>query len=153
MAFKVNLCTNQRPALPWDGRNKHFVMKKRVDFTQAANQLATDEIMALFDVPAGVLVEEVLMNVVTADADIDAVDIGSFTVAEAAISADGFHDGTSIAATGLKRDLAGETYSKQDQAAGYMGTSDWIIGFTSKTAAQTLNGAVIDFYAVCVDLR
>ena len=152
MAFKVNLCTNESPALPWDGRNKHFVMKKRVDFTQAANQLAQNEIMALFDVPAGVLVEEVLMNVVTADADVSDVDIGSFTTAEAAISADGFMDGADISSTGLKRDLAGETYSRQDQAAGYMGTSDWIVGFTNKDA-DTLNGAVIDFYAVCVDLR
>jgi hypothetical protein len=127
-------------------------MKKRVDFTQAANQLAQNEIMALFDVPAGVLVEEVLMNVVTADADITDVDVGSFDTAEAAIAADGFMDGADISSTGLKRDLAGETYSKQDQSAGYMGTADWIIGFTNKDA-QALNGAVIDFYAVCVDRR
>jgi hypothetical protein len=93
------------------------------------------------------------MNVVTADAQIDAADIGSFNATtEAAIAADGFHDGTDIHTVGLKRDLAGETYSKQDQSAGYMGTADWIIGFTNKDA-QALNGAVIDFYAVCVDLR
>ncbi len=152
MAFAKNLTTSEGFSLPVDGLTKDVVLRKRVDFTAAANQLAQNEIMALFKIPAFVLVEEVFMVVRTADTDITDVDIGSFTTAGVAVSADGFMDGLSLAAEGLIRDLAGETYSPQDQTAGYMGTSDWVVGFTNKDA-QTIDGAIVDFFAVCKDLR
>jgi len=152
MAFAKNLTTSEGFSLPVDGLTKDVILRKRVDFTVAANQLAQNEIMALFKIPAFVLVEEVFMVVRTADTDITDVDIGSFTTAGVAVAADGFMDGLSLAAEGLIRDLAGETYSPQDQTAGYMATSDWVVGFTNKDA-QTIDGAVVDFFAVCKDLR
>jgi hypothetical protein len=152
MDFKVDLTTKEGYSLPVDGLTKDVVLRKRVDFTVAANQLAQNEVMALFKIPAFVLVEEVFMVVRTADADVTDVDIGSFTEAGVGVAADGFMDGLSLAALGLIRDLAGETYSPQDQTAGYMGTSDWVVGFTNKDA-QALDGAVVDFFAVCKDLR
>jgi hypothetical protein len=152
MAFTKDLTENDGYAPPVDGLNKKFVMKRRVDFTVAANQLANAQTMGLFNVPAGVLVEETLMNVVTPDADITDVDIGSFTTAGVAVVADGFVDGATLAAAGVVRDLAGETYSRQDGTAGYSSTSNWKIGFTNNDA-QTINEAVVDFFALCVDLR
>ncbi len=152
MAFDMDLTSRDGYAEPVDGIVKKFLMKKRVDFTVAANQLANAKKMGLFKVPAYVLVEEVAMVVRTADADITDVDIGRFSTAGVAAAVDAFVDGASLAVTGLIRDLAGETYSRQDGTAGYMGETDWIIGLTNNDA-DTINGAVIDFVAFCVDLR
>ena len=152
MAFDIDLTANEGAVLPWEGKDKYFVMKKRVDFTESANQLANAKSMGLFDIPAYVLVEEVFMVVRTADADITDVDIGRYSTAGVVASVDGFVDGATLAATGLVRDLAGETYSKQDGTFGYMGTSDWAIGLYNNDA-QTIDEAVVDFYAVCMDLR
>ncbi len=149
MAFKVDV--SDSAALPFDGKDKHFILKKRIDFTEAANQLAQNEIMAVFEIPADVLVEEVMLDVITADADVSDVDVGSFTTAGVGVAADGFLDGVDISTTGLKRDLAGETYSKQDGTAGYRAASAWMVGLTNKDA-DAVNGAVIDVYAVCQDL-
>ncbi len=152
MAFDVDLTSRESACEPVDGILKKFVMKRRVDFTQTANQLATAKTMGLFQVPAYVLVEEVFMVVRTADADITDVDIGRFSAAGVVAAVDAFVDGATIAATGLVRDLAGETYSRQDGTAGYMGEAAWAIGLTNNDA-QTINEAIIDFFAVCVDLR
>ncbi len=153
MAFTKDPTASDGYAVPVDGVvGKQFQMNRRVDFRLSANQLAQNEIMALFKVPTGVLVEEVIPYVETADADVTDFDIGSFTTAGVAVAADGFLDGASLASAGAVRDLAGETYSRQDGTAGYCSTSNWIIGLTNKDA-DTLNGAVVNFVAVCRDLR
>ena len=153
MAFTKDLTTTDGYAVPVDGVvGKEFQMNRRVDFSVAANQLAQNEIVALFKVPAGVLVEEVIPYVETPDTDVTDVDIGGFTTAGVAIVADGFIDGGTLAAAGAVRDFAGETYSRQDGTAGFCSTSNWIIGLTNKDA-DTLNGAVVNFVAICKDLR
>jgi hypothetical protein len=108
--------------------------------------------MGLFKVPAGVLVEEVLMRVKTPDADVTDVDIGAYSTAGVAVSADGFMDGATLANAGIVRDLAGETYSRQDGTAGYSSTSEWMIGLLNNDA-DTINEAVVEFIAICVDCR
>ncbi len=152
MAFDIDLTSRESASEPVDGILKKFVMKRRVDFTQTANQLAQTKTVGLFKVPAYVLVEEVFAVVRTADADVTDVDLGSFSSAGVAVAADGFIDGGTLATTGLKRDLAGETYSRQDGTAGYMAETDWCIGLTNNDA-DPINGAIVDFYAACVDLR
>ena len=125
MAYDLDL-TDNSASLAWDGRNKQVVLTKEVDFSVAANQLANTKNMCLFNIPAGVLIDEVLAIVKTADAD--------------------------ISTTGIKRDLAGETYSKTNGTAGYYCTVDTDIVVTNNDA-QTINGAVVVFVALCTDLR
>ncbi len=152
MAFDIDLTSRDGYAEPVDGIVKKFLMRRRVDFTAAANQLANAKTMGLFKVPAYVLVEEVAMVVRTADAQVTDVDIGRFSTAGVVAAVDAFADGASLAATGLIRDLAGDTYSRQDGTAGYMGEADWIIGLTNNDA-DMINDAIVDFVAFCVDLR
>jgi hypothetical protein len=153
MAIHIDLTSAEGYAVPVDGAvGRTFQMVRHVDFTETANQLAQTEIMALFKVPAGVLVKEVMIYVETADADVSDVDIGNASSAGVTISADGFVDGATLASTGLKRDLAGETYSLQDGTAGYCSTSDTIIILTNNDA-DTINGAIVNFIARCEDCR
>lgn len=149
MAFTVDKTSGDGYALPRDGQGKTFVLEKEVDFSLAANQLAQTEIMALFKIPADVLVQEVLMEVLTADTDVTDVDIGSFTTAEVAVAADGFVDGGTLASLGYVRDVSGETYSPP---TGYISTGDWIVGLTNNDA-NAINEAKVRFLAVCLDLR
>jgi len=152
MAFTIDLTENESYAKPVDAVDRHFVMHRRVDFTETDNQLANAQTMGLFQVPPYVLVEEVIMVVRTADADVTDVDIGRYSTAGVVAAVDAFIDGGTLATTGEKRDLAGETYSKQDGTAGYMGAAAWTIGLINNDA-DTINEAIVDFFAICVDLR
>ncbi len=152
MAFTVDLTAYEDPCVPVDGINRHVCLTRKVDFTETANQLIQTATMGLFLVPAYVLIEEVLILVTTADADITDVDIGRYSTAGVVAAVDAFVDGATLAATGLVRDLAGETYSRTDGTAGYMGEAAWAIGLINNDA-DTLNGAVVKFIALGVDLR
>ncbi len=129
--------------MPTDGVHKHFVMKNTVDFSESGKSLAQNESAGIFDVPAGVMVERVVMNVKTAQADISDVDVGIDGG-----TADGFIDGADISTTGFKTDID-EGYTP---TAGFLSDSNAIIAVKNMDA-QTLNAAKIDFLAVCVDLR
>ena len=157
MAFTVDLTEDVGVAMPFDGAGKHFVVQKTVDFSVAANHLANDETMGLFPIPAGVLVEEVIVEVVTCpDADSNDIDIGSYTTAGVAIAATGFGDhfailGGSVAGTYV-RDVAGQTYSLTDGTAGFVRATDWALGFNNDDADE-LDAGVLRFIAICKDLR
>jgi hypothetical protein len=103
MAFTKDTTTNDGYSLPVDGIVKHFVLKKRVSF--ASYPLAQNETVGLFKIPAGVLVLEVAMNVVTAQADISDLDVGDFTTAGVVGTLDGFLDGADPSSIGYKRDM------------------------------------------------
>ena len=160
MAFTVDLTENEGVALPWDGLNKHFVIKKTVDFGVAANNLAHDCHMALMPIPGGVLVEEVILLITeNADSDCDALDVGSFEEDGTAIVADGFIDGATIytttgtvAAPVYVRDVAGETYSITDGTVGFVRATDWVLGCENDDD-HTIDNGIITFIAICKDLR
>lgn len=152
MAFTVDLTEGEGTVMPVDGVVKHFVLKREVDFTVTANQLVNTGTMALFDIPAYVLVREVFIVVKTADADVTTVDVGSYSTAGVAVAATGFMDDATLATTGIKRDVAGGTYAITDGTAGYVAAADWAIGLYNADA-DTINEAVVEFYAECVDLR
>lgn len=151
MAYTKDVTTGFTSVLPACARDKLYVLQKYVDFTDTDNALANAETMGIFDIPAGVLVREVGMWVITADADISDVDMGSYSTAGVAVGATTFVGSATIASTGWKRDVLGQTYSF-DGTAGYISASDWSIGF-SNNDAQTINEAKIMFFAICIDLR
>jgi hypothetical protein len=120
------------------------VLHNYVDFTVTANQLATTETGAIFDIPANTLVLYVTMRVTTGDADIETVDIGI-----EGGTTDGFVNDADIAAAGWFFDV-NEGYSIA-AAAPFISTSNAVVIVTNADAA-TLNEAKIHFYALCVDL-
>ena len=129
--------------LPTDGVHKHFVMENTVDFSESGKSLAQNETAGIFDVPAGVMVLRVVMNIVTPDADITDVDVGI----DGGV-ADGFIDGADISTAGFKTDVD-EGYTP---TAGFLSGTDAIIAVKNMDA-DTLNGAKIKFRAECVDFR
>ena len=154
--FNVNK-TNDIAALAWPP-GKTLVMKRTVDFSVAANQLAQNAIMALFMIPAHVKVREVLMRVITADTDITTVELGAYSRVAATetiteIDLDGFGVNGTLAATGYVAMDVDAVYNPQGTGArGYVGTSEWYV-CVKNTDAQTLDEAEVEFIAICEDLR
>ena len=145
-------------ALPWDGLQKVGVLKREVDFSVAANYLATTTIMPLFKIPAYVKVTEVGMRVITADTDITTVHLGAYsrnetTLAITEIDADGFGVDMSLAATGYVAYDVDAVYNRQGTTGrGYVSISDWYVTIYNADA-DTINGAKVEFFAIWEDLR
>jgi hypothetical protein len=121
------------------------VMYNRVDFTETANALATTLSMGIFTVPMGVRVLNVFMHVIQADADVSDVDVGIEGGTE-----DGFIDGATIATVGIKDDVD-EAYSTPGN--GFFDVDDDQVIALKNNDADTINGAIIDFFATYVDTR
>lgn len=132
-------------SVPVDGVKRFYVLKNVVDFSD--NNVANAETMAIFDLPANTLVMEVLALVTTADTLVSDVDIGIVGA-----DVDGFQDGVDISSAGWKRQAnvgAGIVYVIPTC---YISTSDVQIGIINNDA-QTIDDAVVEFYALCVDLN
>lgn len=128
-------------SVPSDGLNKFFVMKNVVSFVD--NPMTASQTMALFDIPANVLVLEVGANVTTADTGATSFNLGIYGG-----TTDGFIDGLSMASATWVRDTSGETYTLP---AGYISTSDAQVIITAD--GVTIDGSVVEFFALCVDLN
>lgn len=131
-------------SLPAAGFGKCVIMQNHIDFTVSANQLTQGQTMDIFDLPANVLCQEVLMHISTVCAGVTDVDIGT------AADTSGFMDGATLATSGWVRDVSGEAYTLA--SGGYISNSDAVITLKNMDAT-TLTSAIIDFYAVCFDLR
>lgn len=152
MAFTVDLTDGEGACMPVDGGLKHFVLRRTVDFSDAANSLIATATMGLFDIPAYVSVREVFAIVTDADAGVTDIDIGSYSTAGVVNDVDGFMDGGDPSSTGILRDTAGETYSIANGTVGYQAAAAWTIGLINN-GAGTLDDAIITFCAECIDLR
>jgi len=115
-----------------------FMLEASVDFTVTANQLAQNETMALFDLPADTIVTQAFIEVETVDSDITDVDLGCST--DGSTAAD-LIDGATLAATGY---VTNGTYLP----AGYDAAQQVVL--TNKDA-DTLNGAKIRVVLICFD--
>ena len=105
MAATVNNRPDSSKA-PFDEYGRAFVLKTDViDFTVAANQLAQNETMAVLDIDADVIIENAMIEVLTADTDVTDVDIG--TSADGSTAAN-LGDGLTLATTGYKREAAAD---------------------------------------------
>jgi hypothetical protein len=145
-------------ALPWDGIQTVGVMKREVDFSVAANYLATTQVMPIFKVPAYVKIREFGMRVITADTDVTTVDLGVYTrdestLAITAVDLDGFAVDVSLASTGYVAMDVDAVYNPQGSGAkGYVGIVDaYLCIYNSDT--DTINGAKVEFFAIWEDLR
>lgn len=133
-------------AIERQGPNSRWVvLYNRVDFSKAANYLATTLSMGVLKVPAGVKIIRAFMNVLTADTDVTDVDLGIEGADE-----DGFQDGATLATTGLKEAI---TAAYQVDGVGYSDlVNDQVIALKNNDA-DTINQAKIDFFAWGIDLR
>jgi hypothetical protein len=74
---------------------KMAVFKKTIDC--AVDDMGAGDVAKVFNIPANVRITNVTVNVLTAEGAAETVDVGDYTTAtDAAIDADGFHDGLSI---------------------------------------------------------
>lgn len=107
-----------------------------IAFTTTANQLAQNETMALFDIPAYAIIEDAFLNVRTADTDVTDVDLGISTDGS---TNDTLVDGASLATTGTKR---GGTNAVVSQKVGATAVQ---VVLTNKDS-DTINGAVVEVW-------
>jgi len=157
-SFTADLREDEGIALPWPGDKCH-VLKRIVDFSEAANHLQSDEAMALFNIPAFVCVKEVGFRLITAEAEIaTSCYLGAFTVTAAGVATEIDEDG--FAADVVFNGTVGYITPDVDAAymvggsgkQGYKSTVDWVIAFTNKDSGEC-HEAKVEFYAICVDLR
>jgi hypothetical protein len=154
----VDLAKGTGFALPWPA-HRVGVLRRRVDFTVTANQLASGKLMSLFKLPADCMVIKAGMYVKTADAQVTDVDLGLFTLAGdadsaayTAVDADGFIDGLDISSTtGYRIGLVSSAYNTQGTDPLHVTAANSVVALTNNDA-DTINDAVIDFYVVCIDV-
>ena len=155
--FDVDLVENEGAGVMY-GPEKMGVLKRTVDFSMAANLLAQNKIMSLFKIPAKVLVTKVIMNVLTADADVTTVNMGVYTEAAngdiTEVDLDGFGVNLDPHLVGLVANDVDAVYNSAGTGGrGYVNMSAESIITLQNVDAQSLDSAVIEFYAVCEDLR
>jgi hypothetical protein len=86
--------TNSLPV--WTDVGKSYILDSvTIDFSVAANFLAQNEIVDIYDIPAGTVVEWAIMNVITADTDVTDVNLG---VALTGVAATNLIDAGTLAA-------------------------------------------------------
>lgn len=134
MAYNVDIEPTSG-ALPHSTLPSVNRLKFRVDFTDSDNNLAQNETMKLWTIPANTWVLNAFIDVITADADVSDVDLGYGDGTAGQATNDDFVDGVTLATTGRKF-TAGMTAP---------------VNITSETGlllenndADTINGAVID---------
>jgi hypothetical protein len=159
MAFTVDLTGDVGVAMPFDGSNKHFVVKKVVDFSEAANHLTQNQIMGLLTIPGGVLVREVIAKITTsADSDTTTFEVGACGTDESEIDIHGFiYAKNQYQATvpAYVRDPDVNThaiYALADGTAGHVQAADWVLTFKN-TDSEEMDNGVIEFMVICIDLR
>lgn len=90
----------------FDKYGRAFVLESDIiDFTVSANQLAQNETMAVFDLDADVIIENAMVEVLTADTDVTDVDLGTSTDGS---TASNLGDGLTLGTTGYKREAAAD---------------------------------------------
>lgn len=156
-AGNVDLAKGQGFGLPWPS-HRVGVLRRRVDFTVAANQLAQTKLMSIFKIPKDCMILKAGMYVKTADTDVSDVDLGLYTLlgdadsaAYTAVDADGFVDGGTLVSTGYPIPLVGGAYNPQGSDPNHITAANSVIALLNNDS-DTINGAVVDFYAVCIDV-
>jgi len=133
---------NNRPTsskATWQRTGESYRLQQTINFVTTANQLAQNETMALFDIPADTIIEQAFIEITTAQATVTDVDLGCST--DGSTAAD-LIDGATLAATGY---VTNGTYLP----AGYNAAQQVVL--TNKDA-QTIATAVIRVIVVCRDV-
>ena len=157
MAKKTFACVGDGGALPSNLAGRLVVLTAVV--ACASNNVDAEDIVKLFDIPAGTLVQDVVAIVETAEGETLTFDVGDFLSAtDAAVDADGYLDGVngnSAAASKASTEALTLTEGEPNVAAfspayarGKYYTADSWIGATFNNAADT---AKITFKAICVN--
>ncbi len=134
--------TGGKSLFPWDAKDKHYVVKHRLDFSKTA--LLNADAAKAIAVPAGVMVKNVVAKIITPEGG-----AGAFTIGHAAADA-GFEGNGDInaAANTLSRGIGGT--DADVTADGYLYAAD---GFIFFEGSIDLDAAVVDIMAEIVDFR
>ena len=136
---------NTRAAVPVDGIGKPYLAKNRVDFStvNGGNGAVQNDIVEALRIPANTLVLKAFAKVITPEADATDMDLGV-----TGDVVDGFLDGASFANAGWLYDVD-EGYSAGE---GKLFSAEDTIDF-KVTGNHTVNAAVVEVFAVCIDLN
>ena len=144
MSLLTFACKGNGRALPAVGAGRTTVLSAIVDCS--ANNVAAADIVKLFDIPAGTLVQDLIAIVETAEGEALTLNLGDYlTETDAAVDADGY-------GAAVNANVEAATKATDTEALGYaLGkyyAADSYIGALFSAAADT---AVITFKAICVN--
>lgn len=147
----THLVKGDGAALPGNRSGREFALKYTLDC--GAVPIESGEIVKLTNVPASVVVKDVIVNVRTPEGATLTLDIGDYLIAtDVAVNADGFIDGVngnSAAVTKTSDQLAEDTTTLNYAAGKVYTAATAYIGVLFNNAAAT---AVIDVHVVCTNL-
>jgi len=127
-----------------------FTMRFAID--TATTNVASGDVLKLMEVPANVLVDDVIVNVTTAEGGTLTLDIGDYLIAtDVAVDADGYHDGlngNSAAVTKTSDQLAEDTTAIGYAAGKFYAAATAYIGVLFNNAADA---AIFDVIVKGVD--
>ena len=129
--------------IPWEGQSRDYVLYNRFTVPKAG---VTNDVLHVLPVGAGQLVRKIMYKIVTAGvATTQSIDIGQSGTTAGWVSA---FDATAAAAT-FGMSVPAGTY----EAAGgaYFATAGYIDALLHTISVMTV-GAVIDIWALCIDL-
>lgn len=131
---------NSKPA--WTKVGESYILDTvTVDFSVAANNLAQNEIMDIYDIPANTLIEWAIINVTTADADVSDCNLG---VAATGVTANDLIDAADLSSTGMTT-VAGAYVPV------IVGSTAEVVTFTN-IDSDTINEAVVQFIVKCTPI-
>jgi len=138
MAADVNLRPTSSKAVAGE-YGKFYMLEIDVDFTVTANQLAQNEVMALFDIPADTLILHGSIEVTTADTDVSDMNLGCSTDGS---TANDIIDAADVSSTGYK---VNGTYLPSMYNAAQQVT-------LTNIDTDTINEAIIRVILFCADV-
>ncbi len=134
---------------PWDGIRKPYIMKEVITLnaTNFPGGWATADIIQCLDIPADVIVRDVMLNITTAFDSTAGGATATVTVGDAT-TANGFETSANIAVAGWYRTIAGDTNGALDgKLYTVADTIDMVI-----TTNATLTEGVVEVFALCYDM-
>ncbi len=145
MAVLAHLLAGDGAALSNNDTGKLVRIKKTIDFSKV--NAAVNDVVKLFNIPADVLIQDVVANVKTAEGGTLTFDIGDYLKAtDAAVDADGYIDGANGNTVAASKTSGGATAYASGKA--YIADTAYL-GLEVKNAADA---AVIEVTVLAVAL-
>jgi len=145
MATITDWATVARASIPVDALNKVYVLSNRIDFSEV-NTAASDVVQAL-TIPAGTMVIDVMTKLITAEGGVLTAEVGD---GDDPNGWDASVDLNTTVGT-LTKSVEGTDARKAANATGYYYSAADTIDLTM--SANAADAAVIDVFALCIDLN
>ena len=140
MAVATTYVVGDGEALGSANTGKAF--SKRFSISAATTGITAADVVKLMEVPANVLIQDVIVNVTTVEDSTCTINIGDYLIADdTALDADGFLDGVNVENLGITKtsdELAEGTTTLNYASGKFYGAHTWYLGILVNNTADTV---------------